>query len=429
MTISRLGVLLGVLIVAMAIPRSIGPSWRVIAMPNQMRLMEGRPVQWESETMFRTMKAMVTDLPDDALYPSTFGFSTDEYRALLPIFTASVLASLVGSFYWGSMLADLVWWWGGAMCTVAVLGRLGVPRGVAVLAGMLTAVSPLGVAYIGSGNLHAASSLSLPIYATAIWDVLFTPRPQPLVAGLRVGVLLFAASVTYTYQWVLIPTFALVVAIEARTVARGLSLARGSSLLVGVVVFGALTVGARQALALVGLPVYAHINDPLAVLLGAAGSNGVADSLANAVADGLMAVTRWVQNAPSVLADTVWSYHPMVFSVAVVGCFQAPRSVRTWVAVSSVVAFAQGLIYSVPWVTMTAFPYLYGCAALGVHLLSTLLQKKLATVNALGDVSPKRFRSIIAWVIIVVLILSTNLDVIGIDWYVVKWWGFWYVPH
>ncbi|MBU6151417.1 MAG: hypothetical protein KGR25_08205, partial [Chloroflexi bacterium] len=81
------------------------------------------------------------------------------------------------------------------------------------------------------------------------------------------------------------------------------------------------------------------------------------------------------------------------------------------------------------WVTMTAFPYLYGCAALGVHLLSTLLQKKLATVNALGDVSPKRFRSIIAWVIIVVLILSTNLDVIGIDWYVVKWWGFWYVPH
>jgi hypothetical protein len=204
MTTVRLGVLLGVVVVAMAVPRIIGPSWRVIAMPNQMRLMEGHLVQWESETMFRTMKAMVTDLPNEALYPyevlspPTFGFSTDEYRALLPIFTASVLASVVGSLYWGSMLADLSWWWGGAMCTVALLGRLGASRGVAVTAGLLAAVSPLGVAYVGSGNLHAASSLSLPIYATAIWGSVFVPRPGPLRVGMRVGILLFASSITYT---------------------------------------------------------------------------------------------------------------------------------------------------------------------------------------------------------------------------------------
>jgi hypothetical protein len=423
MTMGRVAVLLAAVVVAMAVPRITGPSWRVIAMPNQMRLMEGRPVQWESETMFRTMKAMVTDLPNEALYPPTFGFSTDEYRAILPIFTASVIASVVGSLYWGSMLADLSWWWGGAVCTVALLGRLGVSRGVAVMAGMLTAVSPLGVAYVGSGNLHAASSLSLPIYATAIWDVLFTPHPRPILAGMRVGILLFAASLTYTYQWVLIPTFAMVIAVQARTMARG------SSLLAGVIVFVALTVGAKQLLAMIGLPVNAHINDPLAVLFGGVGASGTPNSLANAASAGLMAVNRWMQNAPSVFADTVWSYHPVVVGVAVVGCLRGPKSVRTWVAVSSVVAFAQGLIYSVPWVTMTAFPYLYGCAALGVHLLSILLQKKLATVNALGDVSPKRVRSIIAGVIMVVLILSTNLDVIGIDWYVVKWWGFWYVPH
>jgi hypothetical protein len=423
MTTGRVAVLLAAVVVAMAVPRIAGPSWRVIAMPNQMRLMDGRPVQWESETMFRTMKAMVTDLPDEALYPPTFGFSTDEYRAIIPIFTASVLATVVGSFYWGSMLADLVWWWGGAMCTVALLGRLGVARGVAVMAGVLTAVSPLGVAYVGSGNLHAASSLSLPIYATAIWDVLFTPHPRPILAGMRVGILLFAASLTYTYQWVLIPTFAMVIAVQARTVARG------SSLLAGVVVFVALTVGAKQLLAMIGLPVNAHINDPLAVLLGAAGSNGEAVSLANAVAAGLMAVTRWVQNAPSVFADTVWSYHPMTVAVAVVGCLHSPRSVRTWVAVSSVVAFAQGLIYSVPWVTMTAFPYLYGCAALGVHVLSKWFHNLLMKINIRRDTSPKRVRSIIAGVMIVVLTLPTNLDVIGIDWYVVKWWGFWYVPH
>ena len=275
----RVAALLASLVVAMATPRIVGPSWRVIAMPNQMRLMEGRPVQWESETMFRTMKAMVTDLPNEALYPPTFGFSTDEYRAILPIFTASVIASVVGSLYWGSMLADLSWWWGGAVCTVALLGRLGVSRGVAVMAGMLTAVSPLGVAYVGSGNLHAASSLSLPIFATAIWDALFVAHPRPLLAGMRVGILL--------------------------------------------VVFGALTVGARQALALIGLPINAHINDPLAVLLGGEGASGTPNSLANAVSAGLMAVNRWVQNAPSVFADTVWSYHPIMVAVAVVGCLHA----------------------------------------------------------------------------------------------------------
>ncbi|MBU6280406.1 MAG: hypothetical protein KGN78_14290 [Actinomycetales bacterium] len=423
MTTGRVAILLAAVVVAMAMPRIAGPSWRVIAMPNQMRLMEGRPVQWESETMFRTMKAMVTDLPNEALYPPTFGFSTDEYRAILPIFTASVIASVVGSLYWGSMLADLSWWWGGAVCTVALLGRLGVSRGVAVMAGMLTAVSPLGVAYVGSGNLHAASSLSLPIFATAIWDALFVAHPRPLLAGMRVGILLFAASLTYTYQWVLIPTFALVIAVQARTGARGLSL------LAGVVVFGALTICARQALALIGLPINAHINDPLAVLLGGEGASGTPNSLANAVSAGLMAVNRWVQNAPSVFADTVWSYHPIMVAVAVVGCLHASRPVLAWVGAASLVAFAQGLIYSVPWVTMTAFPYLYGCAALGVHVQSTLLQKKLAMVYALGDVSPKRVRSIIAGAMMVVLTLSTNLDVIGIDWYVVKWWGFWYVPH
>ena len=31
--------------------------------------------------------------------------------------------------------------------------------------------------------------------------------------------------------------------------------------------------------------------------------------------------------------------------------------------------------------------------------------------------------------VIIVMVLATNIDLVGIDWYVVKWWGFWYVPH
>ena len=90
MSTRGVGALLVVLIALMAIPRIIGPSWRVIAMPNQMRLIEGHLVQWESETMFRATKAMVTDLPLAEIYPPTFAFSTDEYRAIVPIFTAAV---------------------------------------------------------------------------------------------------------------------------------------------------------------------------------------------------------------------------------------------------------------------------------------------------------------------------------------------------
>ena len=63
MSTRGVGALLLVLIAVVAIPRIIGPSWRVIAMPSQMRLIEGRLVQWESETMFRTMSAMVADPP------------------------------------------------------------------------------------------------------------------------------------------------------------------------------------------------------------------------------------------------------------------------------------------------------------------------------------------------------------------------------
>jgi len=45
MSTRGVGALLMVLIALMAIPRIIGPSWRVIAMPNQMRLIEGHLVQ------------------------------------------------------------------------------------------------------------------------------------------------------------------------------------------------------------------------------------------------------------------------------------------------------------------------------------------------------------------------------------------------
>ena len=413
-----------VLIALMAIPRIIGPSWRVIAMPNQMRLIEGHLVQWESETMFRTMKAMVTDLPLVEIYSSSFQMSTDEYRAILPIFTAAVFANVLGSFYWGSMLADLLWWWAGAIATVALLSRIGIHRGVAVIAGVFAATSPLGVAYVGSGNLHAASSLCLPIYSLLIWDALVADGRNPISGGIRIGIVLLAASLTYTYQWVLIPAFGFWLAIGHRCMSRAFAL------LLGVTVFGGLTFAVRQFLGFVGLTVTAHINDPLLVLLGRATIEDESSARVGvALATAVELIRHWAGQVPSVLVDTMWSYHPLMIALAVLGFANGSWQLRCWVVITSLIALAQGLIYSVPWVTMTAFPFVYGCAAHGVTAVARWGSRRSLKRDGTGSPLVRNAGSAVAVGVIIVMVLATNIDLVGIDWYVVKWWGFWYVPH
>ena len=424
MSTRGVGALLVVLIALMAIPRIIGPSWRVIAMPNQMRLIEGQLVQWESETMFRTMKAMVTDLPLVEIYSSSFQMSTDEYRAILPIFTAAVFANVLGSFYWGSMLADLLWWWAGAIATVALLSRIGIHRGVAVIAGVFAATSPLGVAYVGSGNLHAASSLCLPIYSLLIWDALVADGRNPISGGIRIGIVLLAASLTYTYQWVLIPAFGFWLAIGHRCMSRAFAL------LLGVTVFGGLTFAVRQFLGFVGLTVTAHINDPLLVLLGRATIEDESSARVGvALATAVELIRHWAGQVPSVLVDTMWSYHPLMIALAVLGFANGSCQLRCWVVITSLIALAQGLIYSVPWVTMTAFPFVYGCAAHGVTAVARWGSRRSLKRDGTGSPLVRNAGSAVAVGVIIVMVLATNIDLVGIDWYVVKWWGFWYVPH
>ena len=424
MSTRGVGALLVVLIALMAIPRIIGPSWRVIAMPNQMRLIEGQLVQWESETMFRTMKAMVTDLPLVEIYSSSFQMSTDEYRAILPIFTAAVFANVLGSFYWGSMLADLLWWWAGAIATVALLSRIGIHRGVAVIAGVFAATSPLGVAYVGSGNLHAASSLCLPIYSLLIWDALVADGRNPISGGIRIGIVLLAASLTYTYQWVLIPAFGFWLAIGHRCMSRAFAL------LLGVTVFGGLTFAVRQFLGFVGLTVTAHINDPLLVLLGRATIEDESSARVGvALATAVELIRHWAGQVPSVLVDTMWSYHPLMIALAVLGFANGSWQLRCWVVITSLIALAQGLIYSVPWVTMTAFPFVYGCAAHGVTAVARWGSRRWLKRDGKASPLVRKAGSAAAVGVIIAMVLATNIDLVGIDWYVVKWWGFWYVPH
>ena len=102
-----------VLIALMAIPRIIGPSWRVIAMPSQMRLIQVHLVQWSSKTMFRTMRAMVSDHPRGFLGEGADKVSADECRALLQVSYAAVLIT-VGLTNLDAIGVDehVLRWWG-----------------------------------------------------------------------------------------------------------------------------------------------------------------------------------------------------------------------------------------------------------------------------------------------------------------------------
>jgi hypothetical protein len=78
---------------------------------------------------------------------------------------------------------------------------------------------------------------------------------------------------------------------------------------------------------------------------------------------------------------------------------------------------------------MTAFPYVYGCAATGVRTVSEWCGRRWSVPRSTRLGRPSGTQSVVAVLTISCMALATNLDVFGIDWYVVKWWGFWYVPH
>jgi hypothetical protein len=118
-----------------------------------------------------------------------------------------------------------------------------------------------------------------------------------------------------------------------------------------------------------------------------------------------------------------------MIALAVLGFANGSWQLRCWVVITSLIALAQGLIYSVPWVTMTAFPFVYGCAALGVRAVAGWGSRGWWTGEAPGSPLVRKAGSAVAVGVIIVMILATNIDLVGIDWYVVKWWGFWYVPH
>ena len=404
------------LICALTVPRVVGPSWRSIITPMAIRNLEGYPVQWEAFLILRSLSSMSTNLTPDSLFE---WFSTDEYRAILPIYLAAIATQVAKSYVIGVTISEIAWWWLGAL-SVFFFVRNFASTTVAFGAGLFTCFSPLGVGHIGSGHLHTASSLSLSVFLAITWRLFSHRIINYFFTIMLFGCTLFLSSITYTYQWFLIP-FAFVVA-----ALPPLSKGRMGVWATGTVVFLILRWSSYGILALGQLSVHSHQNDPVRVLIYSFESQ-IASLTPMGIFSGslLLLMDKFLV----IFRMFVTSYGEPVLGAAAIGAVYVRNYHERIVLITGVtLSVSFGAIYGIPWVIMSAYPMVYAMASRGSFQLHRIT---LASLPA-GHFQVLRTPRVIfaTQVILIAAIgMSTNLDVFGDPTFSVRWWQGSYIPH
>lgn len=375
-----------------------------------MRSLESYPVQWEAFLVLRSLRAMSSnEVPEDL----TEWYSTDEYRATLPTYIAAITSQITGSYVFGITASELVWWWVGALA-VFVLAKSFVGPPTAFCAGLLTCASPIGVGHIGSGHLHTASSLSLSVFVTIAWRLLDSDRFGLFAKATLYGSCIYLSSITYTYQWFLAPFFIVVTAIPR------FSPHRVSASILGVGFFLVLRLASYGILAIGGLEVHAHQNDPLRVIISRLSEE---TTLSGALISSVWALGA--AKAITVFRGTISSYHGLIVFSAVLG-FVTVRDSRLIMAAGTAVVLAClfGAIYDIAWVLMTGYPLVYALAAHGMASASRAVAARLPRA---GHDTRTAVALLVACTSVAVAL--TNLDLIGDATFAIGWWRWWYTPH
>ena len=176
----------------MAVPRIFGTPWHAIAGPNSVREFDGLPFQYESYLLVRTSNI----LQNNILSNRNTNLNSDEYRALIPIYLMNTLISLEISPSISLHITDILFWWFGSIGTYGLARHFRSPHRAAVISSMLTASSPLGVAFIGGFGLHTAQSMSLSIYLFIILRILHGSH-NILFSSILIAFLLFSSQYIY----------------------------------------------------------------------------------------------------------------------------------------------------------------------------------------------------------------------------------------
>ena len=404
------GLFLATLIVLLAWPRLTGPSWTTFQSPFALRESEGNTVQWEQIHYFNALQA--------TLRSEARGvggrYSTDHYRGILPIYVSAIFAYWLDSSYKGLALVDLLGWWIAAWTLYHLARWLDVDHLSALTAAALLAASPLLVANMWRNVMHATQSGSLVPYLLMALLLLTDKR---LAHGWRVvglASVLYIASLTYQYQWIIVPYLLSLAIVEQRRWKWIISIVASALL------FVVMTFLTYQALEKVGLSVHSLSNDPLAAIRG---------RLALGVEGGAPILVKSFWESVELL---IKSYHPFIVILSGLGLIFASTRLRILVFTGAVVGLVSGYFQSVTWVAMNGYPFLYISAALALAQGPRWIADIAARIGSRKwPQSAERIKSgsrVLAGIGTVVLLLlamwSTNGDLFGDYSFAQQWWSY-----
>ncbi|HEV2126923.1 MAG TPA: hypothetical protein VGW38_29585 [Chloroflexota bacterium] len=408
--------LLGLIGTLMASGRYVIGPWYQLYAPGSVSLLEGLATGWEVVYYTIHFPTFLADrLPEIAI-------SSVHYRSFVSLFLSAILYGWTGSAYWSLALVDLVFWWAAAIATSAAAVRLGVNRRAAYLSGFGVATSPLFVSNMWLHVLHLAEFASLPL---GLWAalVLLHEHRRTWQLALAWGVLLLFLSLSYNYQWILVPLLAILAGFYHRLGAkRGLLVIAGAVsvyLVSGQVVKTLLTLGVPAEGAGFGEVVAEPGQLVLSQLSTAAG-------MRNTIA--LMLASHRVQ----AMAD---AYHPAILLIGLVGACTAGPRLASLALTATAMALAAHSLYRSPWTAMTAYPFIYigvgiTCSRVG-DLLAGLLTRigpTLARHSGSGSAGSAATgsRSRLVWygaiIAIIGVALLTNGDLFGDTSFLHQWW-------
>jgi hypothetical protein len=382
-------------VVALAAARLLTGGWYGVYEPFGLNVIDGWPVAWEA-------LYYVPHLPTFLGDGQPPGFAPVQYRTFVNLYLGSLLYGWTGSAYWSLAAVDVAFWFLGSAAALHAMRRFGASPLAAGTGTFLLAASPVLVSNMWRHDLHVANFSTVALGTWAALVIVDEVRP-PLRLCLALGALLVLLSLSYQYQWVVLPVAAVLLRFRARhSTARSLAVALGALvlLLVGTVVI-------RAAFGLVGLT-------PTGLDVAAVQQP---DQLVGRQLTGVRSLDdlRRLLPGPQHVAITLQAYHPLVFFVGIAGLFALRPHVRLAALVASLLSLVAITLYPAPWTAMSAYPFVYlgagqACALAGASVggLLRLRRPLVAVAVAVG--------------LAVGLAALTNGDLWGDYRFLLSWW-------
>jgi hypothetical protein len=398
----------------LALARLLTGPWLELVGPVGVMLLEGWPAQWEVVYFLQLLPSFAGDGPPlDGLAPV-------HQRALVEMYVAGGLYAWTGSVYWSFALVDLAGWAVAGIATFHLGLRLGAGRLASTLGAVLVVTSPLFASRMWTHVFHPAEFASLPVGLWAALTLLaasagYAPsgaarlrRAATLAGGL--GLILFGLSLTYQYQWVVLPLAGLAALTwpgggDGRRADRAVLVLGVAG---GAVTFGLALLGLRALLTIGGVPLGGSLADavsrPDSIVLDRLRTEGV----------------WWVLPRLRSAQAMVLAYHPLVVVAAVAGLCLLPWRFALLTLVASALALVTHAHYAAGWSVMSAYPFVYLAAGAACAGAGTLAARPLKRPDP-------RLTAATAVLLLLVLAAVTNGDLWGDPGFARQWMGI-YAP-